>query len=127
MDIFSSIAEQKIAEAMKNGEFDNLPGKGKPVPPDDMSHVPEELRIGYKVLKNAGIVPEEVHLNKEIVSLERLILFCRDDEEKKELNRKLTEKRLRFNMLMEERKMANSPAFARYEGKLRNRFYSPIR
>ena len=54
------IAEQKIAEAIANGDFDDLPGAGKPLELDDDSLVPEELRLAYRILKNAGFVPPEV-------------------------------------------------------------------
>jgi hypothetical protein len=60
MDIFLAIAEGKIREAVLNGEFDNLPNKGKPLSLDDMAHIPEELRAGYTILKNAGVLPEEM-------------------------------------------------------------------
>ncbi|PKM79135.1 MAG: hypothetical protein CVU88_07340 [Firmicutes bacterium HGW-Firmicutes-13] len=65
MDIFYKIAEGKIQEAIQEGVFDNLPGKGKPLNLEDMSNVPPELRIGYKILKNAGILPEEFRLKKQ--------------------------------------------------------------
>ena len=54
------IAEQKIAEAIENGDFDDLPGAGKPLELDDDSLVPEDLRLAYRILKNAGFVPPEV-------------------------------------------------------------------
>ena len=46
------IAEKRIAEAMDKGEFDNLPGRGKPLEIEDLSAVPEDLRMAYKILKN---------------------------------------------------------------------------
>ena len=49
------IAEQRILEAQRAGAFDNLPGKGKPLELEDLSWVPEDLRIGYHVLKNAHV------------------------------------------------------------------------
>lgn len=54
------IAERKIAEAIANGDFDDLPGSGKPLELDDDSLVPEELRLAYRILKNAGFVPPEI-------------------------------------------------------------------
>ena len=54
------LAEQKIAEAIANGELDDLPGAGKPLELDDDSLVPEELRLAYRILKNAGVAPSEV-------------------------------------------------------------------
>ncbi len=105
MDIVAIIAEGKIREAMEKGEFNNLRGRGKPLKLDDMSGVPEDLRVPYKILKNAGILPPEMELDKEIVNLRRLINCCFDDEEREVLTRKLNEKVLRFNMLLEKRGM----------------------
>jgi len=58
--MFDSIAEKKIAEAMERGEFDDLPGAGRPLELDDDANVPEDLRVAYRILKNAGFVPPEV-------------------------------------------------------------------
>src|SRR5438552_3926509 len=73
MDILAKIAEQRIREAMERGEFDNLPFHGKSIRLDDLTGVPEPLRMGYKILKNAGVLPEEMQLKKEMVSLKNLL------------------------------------------------------
>ncbi len=71
---FDEIAEQRIEQAIGRGEFDRLEGRGKPLPPEDgLEQVPSELRLAYRVLKNAGFVPEEVALRKEIAHLEGLL------------------------------------------------------
>jgi hypothetical protein len=70
--MFDLIAERKIAEALANGELDHLPGEGRPLDLDDDALVPEELRLAYRILKNAGFVPPEVHALNEIAELERL-------------------------------------------------------
>lgn len=103
MSIFEKIAERKIEQAMAEGQFDNLSCKGKPLPPDDMGMVPEELRMAYKILKNAGIVPEEIELQKSIVNLTTLLNACADEDERKNLRLKINEKQLRYNMIMEAR------------------------
>lgn len=54
------IAERRIAEALAKGELDELPGAGKPLELDDDALIPEELRMAYRILKNAGYAPEEV-------------------------------------------------------------------
>ena len=118
MDIVAIIAENRIKEAVREGEFDNLRGSGKPLVLDDLSHVPPELRASYIVLKNAGILPEEVHLQKEIVRLQDLIDYCYDEEEKKRMKRKLNEKLLRFNMLMEKRNKTSESVLRNYEDKI---------
>jgi formylmethanofuran dehydrogenase subunit A len=103
MSIFEKIAERKIEQAIAKGEFDNLANKGKPLPPDDMEMVPEDLRMAYKILKNAGIVPEEIELQKSIVSLTGLLNACADEDERKIIRAKLNEKMLRYNIIMESR------------------------
>ncbi|NIQ95865.1 MAG: DUF1992 domain-containing protein [Desulfuromonadales bacterium] len=119
MDIVTTIAERKIREALERGDLDNLAGKGKPLPREDLSGVPDELRMGYKVLKNAGMLPPELELNREILSLKDLLDCCRDEQERRQVKKRLTEKTLRFNILME--KNFNRPAFRQYEEKIRNK------
>lgn len=53
--VIQFIAEKRIEEAQAKGEFDNLPGRGRPLELEDMSHVPEELRMAYKILRNAAV------------------------------------------------------------------------
>ena len=67
------LAEQRIRESMDRGEFDDLPGAGKPLSLDEDALVPEELRVAYRLLKNAGYVPEEVRLRREIRELGALL------------------------------------------------------
>lgn len=82
-DIFGAIqfiAEKRISEALENGEFDNLPGAGKPLKIEDDSHIPPELRMAYKILKNANCLPEEIAQRKEISSLTELLDKCEDEK-----------------------------------------------
>lgn len=103
MFIYEIIAERRIREAMDRGEFDNLPGKGKPLPPDGLDAVPEDLRLSYKILKNAGILPEELELRKSINNLTDLLHACVSERERTILRTNLNEKQLRYRMLMEQR------------------------
>lgn len=84
------IAERKIEEYFQK---DNRPDlghwKNKPMPVEDMSHVPPDLRMAYKLLKNAGYVPEEIALQKEIVRTEDLLAHCSDEKEKLKQMKKL--------------------------------------
>ena len=75
------IAEQRIAEAIANGELDELPGAGRPLALDDDALIPEDLRLAYRILKNAGYVPPEVEASNEITRLERLVLEGEMDAE----------------------------------------------
>lgn len=53
------VAERKIREAMDQGQFDNLPGQGRPQKLEDLSHLPEDLRLAYLVLNNGGYLEED--------------------------------------------------------------------
>lgn len=119
MDFLERIAEEKIKEAIERGELDHLPGMGKPLKLEDLSRVPEELRAGYILLKNAGILPEEMELKKELITLRELIDSCTDDGEKRKLTKEWTEKKLRFHLLMEKR--GRSIALEEYEEKIEKR------
>ncbi|NLO98421.1 MAG: DUF1992 domain-containing protein [Peptococcaceae bacterium] len=104
-DIFAKIALGKIEEAIKNGEFDNLPGKGKPVNLDYLDLIPPEMRPAYTVLRNSGCLPEEVDLLKEIASLKQeLKSDSLGEEKKKALIKKLRELELKYNLAIERTK-----------------------
>ncbi|MEK4328774.1 DnaJ family domain-containing protein [Paenibacillus sp. FSL R7-0297] len=126
MAILSWLAEQRIQEAMRSGEFTNLPGHGKPLELEDLSGVPEDLRMSFKIMKNAGLLPEEVSLRAECVTLEELLAACHrsgnsDSGERKELESKLSLKRLRLQALLQERGLDGSAAYMDYGDKIRQR------
>ncbi len=75
------IAERRIQNAIERGKFDNLPGKGKPLNLEDDSYIPEELRMAYKILKNANCLPPEMQLKKEIRQLKDLLVNLEDERE----------------------------------------------
>ncbi|WML51215.1 DUF1992 domain-containing protein [Neobacillus sp. PS3-12] len=123
MDLFHIIAEEKIKQAIKDGELDRLPGMGKPLKLDDLSSIPEELRMAYRIMKNAGYTEEETDLRKELMTIEDLIKKCDNEDEKQSLQKQLNEKLLRFNRLMSKRGVqTNSAMFKEYERKLTNNF-----
>ncbi len=99
MEIFHKIAERKIQEAINNGEFDNLRNSGRPVDLEDDLFVPEDLRGAYRVLKNAGCIPPELEVRKEIVNLRELIETLDDDKERTKRIRELNFNIMQFNML----------------------------
>ena len=69
MNILEELAERAIQEAQKRGEFEGLSGEGQPLPQESDPFMPETLRMAYKMLKNAGYVPEEIQAQREIRSL----------------------------------------------------------
>ena len=93
------IAEQRILEAQRAGEFDDLPGKGKPLELEDLSWVPDDLRIGYHILKNAHVLPPEVELLKDIHTLEDLLKYVEDEDERRALAKSIQAKMIRLDLL----------------------------
>ena len=99
MSYFWRIAEERIKEAQRAGAFDNLPGKGKPLHLEDLSWVPEDLRIGYLVLKNAHVLPPEAQLLKDIHTIEDLLKHVEDEGERRALAKSIQFKLIRLDML----------------------------
>lgn len=113
---FEALAERKILEAMARGEFDNLPGAGRPLRLEDDSTVPPELRIAYKILKNAGYLPPELELRKEILTLRDLLNAVEDDGERRRKIRELNFKLLKLDMLA--KRPVNLDAFPAYRERI---------
>ena len=63
------LAEKKLAEAVSRGELDDLPGQGRPLELQEDLLVPEELRLAYRILKNAGYVPPEIKAANKLTLL----------------------------------------------------------
>ena len=86
---FDKIVEERIRTAQRKGQFKNLAGSGKPLVLGDDSHIAEELRLAYKILKNADCLPPEVELKKEIERTEQLLGALEDASEKYHTLKKL--------------------------------------
>jgi len=117
MWLIDKLADKHITDAIENGELDNLPGAGKPLVLDDDSMVPEELRAGYRLLKNAGFLPPELNLRNEIVSAEQLLseVLIHDQNGKKteKLNRRMQLLQLRLNSVRGDSRIWHEAYYAR--------------
>ena len=122
MICFQKIAERRILEAIREGALDDLPGAGQPLELEDDSHVPEDLRVAYKILKNAGFVPKEVALRKEIVQVEDLLAGMEDTRAKYRQLKKLNFLIMKLNILRKTH--TGMEKTQRYEKKLVERFGS---
>ena len=98
---FSRIAENRIREALAQGQFDNLPGAGRPLDLDDYFSAPEDVRMAYSILRSANCVPAEVELLNEIARLERAIAETSDAAELTSLRRTLTDRRTQLAVMLE--------------------------
>jgi hypothetical protein len=98
MGFLDAIVEERIKAAQQEGVFDNLPGKGKPLNLDEDSSVPEDLRLTFKVLKNANCLPPEIELRKEFFNLRKLLSAAIDEPTRRELRRELNLIALNLNL-----------------------------
>jgi len=92
--------DQMIKAAIDRGEFKNLEGEGKPINLDDYFATPEDVRMGYSVLKSNNIVPEEVDRMKEIGELRAKLETCAEDE-RPALSKLLRDCELALTMILE--------------------------
>jgi hypothetical protein len=100
----ASQVEKLIDEWLAKTAGQDLPGKGKPLDLDEYFGWPEERRIAYSLLKNAGCVPFEVELLQEIASLQQSIEGCFDSERLRKLRDQLQSRQVELNMRLEERR-----------------------
>lgn len=119
---FEKIVEERIQEALRKGEFDNLPGSGKPLEFEDSSSIAEDLRLAYKILKNADCLPPEIELKKEIHKTEDLLACMEDTADKYRTMKKLNYLIMKLNLLKNTSVMFEEPEH--YTEKLVERFGS---
>jgi len=98
---FEKIVEERILKAQKKGEFENLPGSGKPLIFNDNHFIPEDLRLAYKILKNADCAPPEIELKKEIRRTEDLLAGMHETSDKYRLLKKLNFLIMKLNTIRE--------------------------
>lgn len=96
--------EAIIKEAQERGDFDNLKGKGQPIDLDAYFETPEDLRLAYTALKNAGMVSPEVELLQEIAALKERLASTYEETQRNKLKKILHDKQLEFNIMMERQK-----------------------
>lgn len=102
--------EEIIQAALARGDFDNLQGQGKPQDHSEYFSMPEEDRMAHTVLKNAGFVPPEVELLKEMDALRSQLSGARSEAERRDLTKQIDEKALAFNLIQEQKQAARRRA-----------------
>lgn len=96
---FEKLVEERIREGQRRGLFDELDGRGRPLDLDDNHNVPEDLRIAYKMLKNADCLPPEIELRRDIQRTEDLLAGMAETAEKFRVMKKLNLMIMRLNAL----------------------------
>jgi len=98
------IVEEMIKKAQARGEFDNLPGKGKPIDLTEYFEMPEDVRVAQTMLKNAGMTSREVDLLKEIAGLRQILARMVNENKKQEIQKQIREKQIEFSLMLERQK-----------------------
>jgi DnaJ family protein C protein 28 len=58
--------EEIIRKAQERGDFDNLPGKGRPLDLRENPFVPPDMQLAYRMLANSGYAPDVVEEDKAL-------------------------------------------------------------
>jgi DnaJ-like protein len=96
--------DNMIKAAIERGEFDDLKGKGKPIDLDAYFAMPEDVRMGFSILKSNNFVPEEIDRLKEIAEIKEQIALSEDEEARVKLKKLLDERSLALSMILERNK-----------------------
>ena len=96
---FQKIVEEKIREAIDRGDFDDLEGMGRPLEKEEPARIAPELRLAYKIMKNADVLPPEIQTLKEIERIESLLPGIDDANEKYRYVRKMNSLITEFNLM----------------------------
>src|SRR5215216_4857190 len=101
---FDKIVEALIREAQERGEFEDLPGKGKPIDLTSYFEMLGDVRVAQSLLKNAGMTPPEVLLLKEIAELKQLLGAVAEEKKKEEIQKQVQQKQIEFSLMMDRQK-----------------------
>jgi DnaJ family protein C protein 28 len=68
MDILQQIAESKIQQAMQAGQFDNLPGKGKPLHLEENPFEDPAWRTAHAMLKSLDLTLPWIEVRRDLLN-----------------------------------------------------------
>ena len=104
MALFPLLTERRIQDAMEDGAFDNLPGAGKPLPAEDIGGPNDAVTLfGYRIMAEAGAVPEELRLRRELQEARAARDAATDSAERERLMREISDLGMRHAMAVEQR------------------------
>lgn len=110
MNWFSRLVERQINKARLKGELERLKGEGEPLPdrPGD-AFVDPGIAAGFRIMAEAGVLPEEIVLQKEIAKAKAHYRTLTDKAEKKAAMKHLAELEMKHAIAVESRKKFLGP------------------
>ncbi|MET3574599.1 DUF1992 domain-containing protein [Bhargavaea ullalensis] len=116
-----TLIENAIRKAREEGEFDNLPGRGKPLPKDELEHLPPDIRMAVRILRNSGYDDEAMFVQKEITDLGGRLHHA-PETEKTELEAAYNKQMKKMNSLLSKKGVrTNSSAFKEYNRQIQDK------
>lgn len=83
---------QSLRDSLASGDLQSAPSWGRPLPLDDgWDETPLELRLPFKLLKDAGYVPHEIVLMRRVAELKRQIAAGGDEAVTAALRRQMAD------------------------------------
>ena len=101
MFFWEKIAEEKIKQAIQNGEFDNLPGQGQSIYLSDYFKLPPGQRMAIDILKKNNAAPREVQLLQQIKKLRDDLEAEKETMKSAIIKKQLSDKETEYNILLE--------------------------
>jgi hypothetical protein len=84
MSWLSRLAERRMQAARLKGDLQGLDGEGKPLPdrPGD-AFVSAGDAVGFRIMAEAGVLPEEIVLKKQVIAQTALLATLTDESERR--------------------------------------------
>ena len=118
------LVEEKIKKSIEDGDFDHLPGMGKPLDlKDELPGLSPEIKMVYKTLKNAGFIPENSNKNQNSITFQELVNTATDGMYE-EMVKGEFKKRIEFGEFVKKRKLHVNPGFSTYAKKIYNKLFN---
>lgn len=95
------LAEQQIRKAQLEGQFDNLKGAGKPLPAEGDGSADA---VGYRIMAEAGALPEEIRLKNEVARQQDILTTTTDPADRKRQMAILADLQMRLAICEEARR-----------------------
>ncbi|MEP7100093.1 MAG: DUF1992 domain-containing protein [Burkholderiales bacterium] len=100
---------QSLRDAQRSGELQSAASWGKPLDlADGYAQTPEELRMAFKALKDAGFVPPEVETMKQIAALREVIETEPDAAQAEAMRRRISELQQHLALRLEKLRSSGS-------------------
>jgi len=98
-----------LAQAHESGELRSAESYGKPLKSDEgWEQTPDEFRMGFKALRNAGVAPPEIEQFHQRAELRSQVQAAADEGSRQKLQRELSELEQRISLRLEAMKVRSS-------------------